>query len=182
MILVGIGIISLLGAWLLAAWRRVEACILRWKLYALRDRLRLLVIDRHDEIDRSAFERLDCVFSVYCDQTEILSFWAILPIAVAEFFWGSAFKTPTDLTVSLDQPENREMAECHDEAAKAIQTFLLKRHVVLVILLVPTIVGPWLLYRGIKAISDAVASGNFVSSNRTSTALISILGRTGAAR
>jgi len=156
-----IGLLTLITVANLSYWRLVRARALRWKLYALRDRLRWQAIEKPSLVGSRMFWTLDESLTNDCAYLEELSLWRLLS---AGFFWRhdraewkEQFRA---LTSELAQPGNEEIGRLYTESVNIFVVSLCARHIVLFLVALVTIVGPFVLYRWFENVSKELVFRN----------------------
>jgi hypothetical protein len=155
-----IGLLTWLTTVTILAWRSLLLTRVRWRLYALRDRLRWAAIQDRTRLDSEVFWALDESLSAHCANLGEVSLWVVLPFLL---FSPQARRETRELrderVKALSRAENGELAAVYRDSCEAFVQALLVRHCVLFALLLPTVVGALALWRFVGSISQWIASG-----------------------
>lgn len=105
---------------------RLEEC--RYRLFALRDKLRGLAIDGELESGSWLFGYLDSSIAKTIRVLPRFSLWRMIAMFLAYRNNPSVSEARRHLAQSLSRPENRKFAEIHAEYISLMVTFLIRRH------------------------------------------------------
>ena len=160
--IITVGCVTLLALTVILYRRAVEERAIRWKLYALRDKLRDSAYRDRGLLGSPVFRRLDAILSGHCGSLIDLSFWALLPL-----FWMDrdgrldAEEHQVGFERSLAEPRNAELAKLYEDSVSLITRHLLLRHMFLTFVAAISLIGAVLLYMMTSWVARRVMSGAF---------------------
>jgi len=134
-------------AFALRRWQRAEMNAARWAIYRLRDELRWDAITNPGQFSEALFKELDEALTSFCGlcQDEYVSLWMFIPAYLK--VRKRDRNVATEFQRQLGTERNRELARIYNAAATQVTRVLLWRHVVLVCVATPSIVGVYFLLR-----------------------------------
>jgi hypothetical protein len=135
-----IAVVSLVTGWVFTQRRRVVAEDARWKFFALRDELRQLAADDESLLDRQEFWTLDHAFTCYARDIERISLWVVAPLLLAKRYRRAVSAQTANLERCLGSPASQQMAALFNRSRTTLQKYLVRRHPLLVLVLVVSVV------------------------------------------
>jgi hypothetical protein len=134
---------SMLMAYALREWQRVEVTAARWRLYALRDELRWQAIESGELRNKALFHELDESITAFCAicQMRAMSLWMFTAVVLIAHKDRVRDEREKKFFRDLAKPANVELHRIFDAAVWQVIRMLVWRHVFLTVLLVPTLVG-----------------------------------------
>jgi hypothetical protein len=154
--IVYLGISATVASVVVEIWRETQQRKLLWRLYALRDELRMLAIDDSNIAAASAFEVLDQELTDFCwlYRMHFLSFWHALYGLVVGWRDHSEQKSNPLAHCGGDA----RLERIYLNAIRAVGELLFWRHIALMLLLIPTVFPPILLWSNWKRVARYVFS------------------------
>lgn len=153
-----IGAVTAIGSCLLIYRRAVEERIIRWKLYQLRDELRLLAYNDVRVRNSAIFKRLDRNFTAHCAALGDVSLWSLLPVIILDV---NGRKQADELQRQL-APELRKFPEVErlfTQSASLLMRHLLWRHMFMTLTATLTLIGLLPVWFCTKWASERIVSG-----------------------
>lgn len=100
---------------------------MRFKLFALRDELRLAAIQGQAPYGRW-FEYLDTTITKFIDNLQDINVWEISAFGLSHLGDESIALAWQDLEAALAKDENRKLAEIYEKTTNCVLNFLVLRH------------------------------------------------------
>ena len=143
--------------------REVAERNIRWKLYALRDKLLELAYHDRSLLEQEIFQEIDRNISYHCGRLEDVSLWSLLPVFTSDHAGRAEVEKRQQIRQdALVQLNNEDVTDILEQSAKLMVQHLLLRHLFLTTIVGVTVVGGFMIYFVARWTSERIVSGALI--------------------